>query len=982
MHYLKHLKAHKGKILLGIAIVAVSIYFLMNRVDDQFVDMDFYSIRPAENVEDRYFHVSNQWTAGTPTGVNISVPATELSNDASFSSTYDGDTFIFRRGDTVTFDVGVNQSGAYHFALDQMDIGRNILANKIAVKVNGVYLYEESQNINLPTRWVFAQEGFTLDRYGNEILSSSVKLEAFEKSYFYDSTALNAKALTFLLYAGINEIEITNLSGDLELGNFYVESVKTYPTYEEYLNMHEGPLQSETLITIGAEELFSKTNPSTRLMSERDPSATSYDTRYLRLNALDGYSFRNGNDQITYQVEVEEAGYYYLGFKYRQNYLMQMPVFREVRINGEVPFEEVALMPFNHTSTYQNTLLNHGDEPFMFYFDEGLNDISLRVVVEPYHHAYENIVVIMDEITDLSLEIKRLTGNTSDRYRRWRIEEYIPDIESRFERWLETLYHVHDELEKYSLHDNPGELTNLNLTIGLLEELYDDINDIPNKMVMLADGDSSASQFLGTSIQNYLQNGLDIERIYVTGTEDLPNARANVFRRTFESARRFVLSFFRDDYGIGNAEEGVLEIWVNHPRQYIEIMQQIIDTEFTPQTGIEIKLSLMPDENKLILANAAGTAPDIALGVNHWLPYEFAIRNASLDLRQFDGYTETVSQFAPGAMVPYAFEEGVYGMPQTQNFWVTYYREDTLGALDLPVPETWEEVIGILPELQRFGMNYYQPLAMHGGFKPFVSTIPFIYQFGGELYAEDGMSTLINSEESLEGMRLMTDLFTIYNMPKEVPNFYNHFRFGTMPIGISDLSTYLQLTIAAPEIAGKWNIAPHPGVLQENGEIVRFAASGAQSNMIISTTEYPEESWQFLEWWMSTEVQTNYATRLQTTYGTEYLWNTANLEAFQQLPLPQEHIDVIMAQWEYALEASRVPGAYMVEREISNAWNKIVFDDANPRITLDEAVKISNREILYRMEEFGYVENNRVLKPYKVPTIANIHEWLRGHNDD
>jgi len=372
----------------------------------------------------------------------------------------------------------------------------------------------------------------------------------------------------------------------------------------------------------------------------------------------------------------------------------------------------------------------------------------------------------------------------------------------------------------------------------------------------------------------------------------------------------------------------------------------------------------------------------VALGVNHWLPYEFAIRNASLDLRQFEGYEETVDVFAPGMMVPYAFEEGMYGLPQTQNFWVTFYRTDVVESLDIPVPETWDEVTSILPELQRHGMNYYHPMALHGGFKPFVATIPFIYQFGGELYSEDGMRAALNTEEMLEGMNLMTELFTIYNLPKQVPNFYNHFRFGTLPIGISDLATYLQLTVAAPELQGKWEIALHPGVEQSDGEIIRWAASGAQSSMILSNTEQPDKSWEFLSWWMSTTIQTEFAHRLQTAFGTEFLWNTANLEAFRDIPLPPHHIDVILEQWEFALEASRVPGAYMVEREISNAWNKIVFDDVNPRIALDEAVRVSNREIIYRMEEFGYAWRGEPLRDYRVPTIRNIDYWLKEHDDD
>ena len=72
----------------------------------------------------------------------------------------------------------------------------------------------------------------------------------------------------------------------------------------------------------------------------------------------------------------------------------------------------------------------------------------------------------------------------------------------------------------------------------------------------------------------------------------------------------------------------------------------------------------------------------------------------------------------------------------------------------------------------------------------------------------------------------------------------------------------------------------------------------------------------------------------------------------------------------------------MVERELSNGWNKIVFDDENPRITLDNAVRVANREIVYRMEEFGYVEEGNVIRPYRVPTIYNIREWLTEHAND
>ena len=98
--------------------------------------------------------------------------------------------------------------------------------------------------------------------------------------------------------------------------------------------------------------------------------------------------------------------------------------------------------------------------------------------------------------------------------------------------------------------------------------------------------------------------------------------------------------------------------------------------------------------------------------------------------------------------------------------------------------------------------------------------------------------------------------------------------------------------------------------------------------------------------------------------------------------MPRQHKEVIQAQWEYAIEAPRIPGSYMVEREMSNAWTNIVFNGVNPRQALDEAVRIANREILYKMAEFGYVVNGQSIKDYVVPTIDNIDDWLKEHAHD
>ena len=147
---------------------------------------------------------------------------------------------------------------------------------------------------------------------------------------------------------------------------------------------------------------------------------------------------------------------------------------------------------------------------------------------------------------------------------------------------------------------------------------------------------------------------------------------------------------------------------------------------------------------------------------------------------------------------------------------------------------------------------------------------------------------------------------------------------------------------------------------------------------MFANTEQPDEAWEFMKWWMSTETQVDFQEQLILNYGFEYLWNSANVEAFAQSPIPDEHKEVILEQWEWLQEPLKLPGSYMQERELSNVWNRIVFDGMNPRVAIDQAVVTINREITRKMEEFGYLRDGQVVREFTVPSIETIEGWMEG----
>ena len=62
----------------------------------------------------------------------------------------------------------------------------------------------------------------------------------------------------------------------------------------------------------------------------------------------------------------------------------------------------------------------------------------------------------------------------------------------------------------------------------------------------------------------------------------------------------------------------------------------------------------------------------------------------------------------------------------------------------------------------------------------------------------------------------------------------------------------------------------------------------------------------------------------------------------------------------------------MLEREISNAWTDVVMNGEGIRIAVDKAAITANREIIRKMEEFGYIKDGKVVKTYQIPSIENI----------
>jgi len=437
--------------------------------------------------------------------------------------------------------------------------------------------------------------------------------------------------------------------------------------------------------------------------------------------------------------------------------------------------------------------------------------------------------------------------------------------------------------------------------------------------------------------------------------------RASFIDKLVASFRTFILSFFKDyDYVPSVTEHDgkkyeSINVWVARGKEWAEILKQIADEEFTEEFNTYINMNMLPagqlggGTSVLLLALASGTGPDVALGVASNIPVEYGMRGAVSDLSQFQGFEEVIKRFLPGIMIPFEFQGGYYGLPETMDFSALYYRKDILEEFDLEIPETWQDVYTkILPTLKKNGMDFFYASGFH----------PFLMQYGGAYFKtveKNGYQILqsaLDSPEAYTAFEQFTNLYRIYNIPVQA-DFYTRFRSGQMPMGIANFDTYIKLSAAAPEIYGKWDVAPIPGVRMEDGRINRASGgAGTTAGIILSSSEKKEIAWNFLEWYTRTETQTRYANDVISFIGPEARWNSANIEAFNQLPWDANLRKVIEVQKDDYKDAPNVIGGYIVGRWIENARVGVVVEKKPYRPQLEKAIKEINYELEIKHEEF------------------------------
>jgi ABC-type glycerol-3-phosphate transport system substrate-binding protein len=903
---------------------------------------------------------------------------------ASATEMEDGTTVAV--GQKQTFTLNVSEEGLYQIALAYCSGERSFFDNPVRIKVG-----EQEILSNLSFLWAEDVSQVSRDRYGNQTLPDQHQLP-FTLSWVEERSSFSGRPVIFSLASGKHDITLMPQNQAMTFFGIYVIKTSLTPSYSQYCSiLSDVPAYDGECITIEGEAYRAKSDSSIRGTSVPNVGLSPYNPYVKLINATSDKSNKTVGQKIHYEITVPRDGIYNVSMRYSQPQKVGGYSYRTLEIDGSVPFQEMHDIGFPYTgiNTYKNMTVG-GDEPFGLFLTKGTHILTLKVTAEPVEAAHKELLLIVDEINDTGISLRRIKGNNSmdsssvDVNRTWDVLQYIPDLLTRIDGWCHRLESVYEDLKVIGGAE-PAYVADIMLAVQNLRRLSSNPRELINKLNLLSDDSSSAAQLISLSLSKICEQNLSIDCIYIHGAgERLPSATPSFVTRTTASLKQFVYSFSKrmnETVDVKSTDDN-LTVWINKPAQYVDVLRELTAEDFTKQSGINVSFSIMPDEKKITLANSTGNNPDLALGLSYYRPAEFAMRGMAVNLLEFDDFLDWYGdEYNIEALSPMAYENGIYGASETQDFYVLFYRKDILDMLGLDVPDTWDDVKGMMPTLHRNAMNFNLPLANNVGYKSFEATGGFIFQNGGNYYSDDGMSSNFGDPNTIKGFREMVELYQVYGLAQNIPNFFNAFRSGSVPIGVSNFSTYLQLQIGAPELNGRWDIALVPGTKQEDGSLCRYWSADMTSTMIFANSKKIDEAYLFMKWWLSSEVQLRYADELQLKLGPEYIWNTGNHEALVGLPYPVEHKHIILEQWSWQKEALRHPASYILEREVSNAWISIVTEGDGFQSRVDEATLNSNREIRRKLTEFGYYDGDgNQIRDYNIHLIDELKS-ARGGDD-
>ena len=723
-------------------------------------------------------------------------------------------------------------------------------------------------------------------------------------------------------------------------------------------------------------------------------------------------------------------------------------------------------------------VIDEKETEFRFFFEAGVEytvyyEVSLGDLAETIKRVENSLAVI----NECYLNIIKLTGASPDQYRDYGFKDIMPETISAMRDQSDELYKIAAEFEKLA-GTKGSQVATLEQIAFLLDTMGGKESEIAKNLSNLKSHIGTLGTWLNTvKQQGLLVDYVNIQPLGAEKPRENATFFETVWFELRAFFVSFFVDY--NSMGVKEGlevEEGAgIDVWLAYGRDQSLIWRNLIDTEFTPKQGIPVQLKLVTG-GTLLPSVLSGRGPDIYIGLGAGDVINYAIRGAiqevnGEDIDDYEGYVKTYGYdvdltekeensykriyyvteeyarknpttvywndpehppvtkdgitkyevrddeiaFNYANTIPISLLGKTYGVPETTNFSMMFYRMDVLADPDVnvKVPRTWDELLAATTSFQannmQVGLSYASAMTT------------FVYQKGGSQWMYEDKSDYLDptrfdpkyagaeiglgTDIALEAFRFCARLYTDYSFPVAF-DAANRFRTGEMPIIITDYcAMYNQLTVFATEIRGLWSFAPLPGFEQydENKNLIFEDKDGdglynkevdesvinncAVASLTATVMLYKKDdaqyadAWKYMKWQADADAQASYGNQMVAIVGPAAKYATANNKALKSLSWTSSELESLFAQFDNLAAVPSFPGSYIISRYVEFAFLAAVNDKADPVDQLANYVTIINKELTRKRKEFSEFDDGAGLgtmddfkdgetPPWEIPPVS------------
>lgn len=410
-----------------------------------------------------------------------------------------------------------------------------------------------------------------------------------------------------------------------------------------------------------------------------------------------------------------------------------------------------------------------------------------------------------------------------------------------------------------------------------------------------------------------------------------------------------LLIFFVSNTGF--AANNPLSVWLTgHTNEEMAIIRDLTQTLFTSLTGISVSflnLSWSDFENRFLMAAAVGETPDVGGAGAMFLP-ELGLRGALIDLSTMSDFKQVKARTYQSFYRSLEYKGLTFGIPYYATASIAFQRDDLLKELGVSTISTWDELKKVLPKMQVKGTNFSFQWFLTESLHFDVNMI--MWQIGADDYNADLTKSGYDSRECLLAFKDYTELYTKYKIPKDIP-VLQAFSTGELALTIQYLSFYQNLTLAAPQISGKWSMVPAPGYLIKN-KLCQTTSGGSPALGIFKLSNKKKEAWQFISWFTEEKTQAELYNRIRKKLASS-IFIPANKNAILLSDLDKDLAKIFNTTLEnctcsvYGLVAPKHRRRYLLM-----AAQKAILNNVEPETAIKEAANEHNEEIRRKQVEY------------------------------